>query len=37
MEKNVCYVVVMIINYLDVQDTLQKNVVATMNIIKLKK
>ena len=37
MEKNVCYVVVKIINYLDVQDTLQKNVVATMNIIKLKK
>ena len=37
MEKNVCYVVVKIINYLDVQDTLQKNAVATMNIIKLKK
>ncbi len=37
MEKNVCYVVVKIINYLDVQNTLQKNVVATMNKIKLKK
>ena len=37
MEKNVCYVVVKIINYLDVQDTLQKNAVATMNISKLKK
>ncbi len=37
MEKNVCYVVVKIINYLDVQDTLQNNVVATMNKIKLKK
>jgi hypothetical protein len=36
MEKNVCYVVAKIINYLDAQDTFQKSVVATINIIKLK-
>jgi len=37
MEKNVYYADVKIINYLDVQDTFQKNVVATINIINLKK
>ena len=36
-EKNVCYVVVKIISYLDVQDTFQKSVVVTINIINLKK
>jgi len=37
MEKNAYYADVKIINYLDVQDTFQKNVVATINIINLKK
>ena len=36
-KKNVYYVDVKIINYLDAQDTFQKNVVATTNIIDLKK
>ncbi len=34
MEKNVYYVVVKIINYLDVQDTFQKSVVASIKIVK---
>ncbi len=37
MRKNVCYVGVKIINYLDAPDTFQKNVVVTINIIDLKK
>ncbi len=37
MKKNVYYVDVKIINYLDAQDTFQKNVVVTINIIDLKK
>jgi hypothetical protein len=37
MKKNVYYVDVKIINYLDVQDTFQKNVVVTIHIINFKK
>ncbi len=36
MEKNVYYVDVKIINYLDAQNTFQKNAVATIKIINLK-
>jgi len=37
MEKNAYYVDAKIINYLDVQDTFQKNVVVTIKMIDLKK
>ena len=37
MKKNVYYVDVKIINYFDVQDTFQKNVVVTIHIINFKK
>jgi len=36
MEKNVCYVVAKIINYLGAQDTFQKSVVVLIKTIKLK-